>query len=348
MRLSLRARVTVMFVLTVAGVGLLLIGLVYAYLRLTPVPFQAEFIGADGAVIDAAVPVTKEILRTIVTISLTVLAVLTAAAGAVGWFVAGRVLAPLRSIANDARAVTSGNPQARVAYDGPADEVGDLATALNSMLDSLAASIAAHQRFAANASHELKTPIATVQTLADVTLSDPHATEEEMRETLRRIRAVNAGNATTVAALLTLARVQSGQALQRDRVDLSAICRDVARANGIADVAIEGGVHLSGDAELIHTAVDNLARNAVTHGAPGTSALTLTSTPNGVTVALTNGGEPVRETAAALLAEPFAGARKGHGHGLGLPLTDAIARAHGGSLEIHPRSEGGITATLSF
>lgn len=348
MRLSLRARVTVMFVLTVAGVGLMLIGLVYAYLRLTPVPFQAEFIGADGAVIDAAVPVTEEILRTIVTISLTVLAALTALAGAVGWFVAGRVLAPLRSIANDARAVSSGDTDARVAYAGPADEVGDLATALNAMLDSLAASLAAHQRFAANASHELKTPIATVQTLADVTLADPHATDEEMRETLRRIRSVNADNAATVASLLTLAQVQSGHALKRGPVDLSAICDDVARDNGIAEVAIESGVSLSGDADLIRTAVDNLARNAATHGAPGSSALTLVSTAGVAVVAVTSGGELIDAASAARMAEPFAGARGGRGHGLGLPLTDAIARAHGGSLEIHPRSEGGITATLSF
>ncbi|MEH0147052.1 HAMP domain-containing sensor histidine kinase [Corynebacterium sp. Q4381] len=348
MRLSLRARVTVMFVLTVLGVGILLIGLVYAYLRLTPVPFQAEFSGADGAVIDAAIPVTEEILRTVVTISLAVLAVLTALAGAVGWFVAGRVLAPLRSIAGDARAVTSGDTATRVAYSGPADEVGDLANALNSMLDSLAASLAAHQRFAANASHELKTPIATIQALADVALSDADATEGELRESLQRVREVNAGNAATVAALLTLARVQSGHDLQRESVDLSEICRRVARANGIERADVADGVAVEGDAELLATAVDNLARNAVTHGEPGTSALTLAHAAGRTRVEVASSGEVVSVEDAARMAEPFAGSRSSRGHGLGLPLVAAIATAHGGGLEIQPLPGGGISAVISL
>lgn len=348
MRLSLRARVTVMFVLTVAGVGLLLIGLVYAYLRLTPVPFQAEFTGADGAVIDAAVPVTEEILRTVVTISLAVLAVLTAAAGAAGWFVAGRVLAPLRSIAGDARAVTSGDTATRIAYTGPADEVGDLANALNSMLDSLAASLAAHQRFAANASHELKTPIATIQAIADVALSDANATEADLRESLQRVREINAGNAATVASLLTLAHVQSGRDLQRGSVDLSEMCRQVARLNGIERADVADGVVVEGDAELLTTALDNLARNAVTHGEPGTSALTLTRAAGGAQVEVSNGGEVVSAEDTARMVEPFAGSRSGRGHGLGLPLVAAIAASHGGGFEIRPLPSGGISAVISL
>lgn len=348
MRLSLRARVTVMFVLTVLGVGLLLIGLVYAYLRLTPVPFQAEFSGADGAVIDAAIPVTEEILQTVVTISLAVLAMLTVLAGAVGWFVAGRVLAPLRLIASDARAVTSGDTATRIAYSGPADEVGDLANALNSMLDSLAASLDAHQRFAANASHELKTPIATIQALADVTLSDPAATEEELRESLQRVREVNAGNAATVASLLTLAHVQSGRGLQRGSVDLSEICRQVARLNGIERVEVADGVVVEGDAGLLTTAVDNLARNAVTHAEPDTSALTLTRVAGGARVEVASGGEVLSAEDAARMAEPFAGSRRGRGHGLGLPLVAAIAASHGGGFEIQPLPGGGISAVISL
>ena len=77
MRLSLRARITVMFIATVLGVGLALIGLVYAYLKLTPVPVMASFPGADdGVVIDGAVPVTDEILRRILLASLGALALL--------------------------------------------------------------------------------------------------------------------------------------------------------------------------------------------------------------------------------------------------------------------------------
>ena len=78
MKLSLRARITVMFVATTLVVGLSLIALVVAYLKLTPVPFQAEIPVEDGLVIDAAVPVTDEILRVVLLVSLAALGLLTA------------------------------------------------------------------------------------------------------------------------------------------------------------------------------------------------------------------------------------------------------------------------------
>lgn len=358
-RLSLRARLTVMFVATVAGVGLALIGIVYAYLRLTPVPFQAVFgADADAPVIDAAVPVTQEILARVLTASLTVLAVMTALAGALGWFVAGRVLAPLHAIATDARAITSGETTKRIAYCGPGDEVGQLAGALNTMLDSLAASLAAHKRFAANASHELKTPITTIQTLADVALSDPHATSDDLRGTLTRIREVNAGNADTVSALLSLADVQSGRPLQPQRVDVGAICRRVARDHNIPQAALPQ-VLIDGDPKLIHTAIDNLTRNAVTHGPSDAATITLRPVEGtGAEITVRSGGAVLSPDDVARMAEPFAGARqsrqpsqrtgKPQGHGLGLALTRAIAEAHGGALALTPADSGGLVATLQL
>ena len=255
MRLSLRARITVMFVATVLGVGLALIGLVYAYLKLTPVPVMASFPGTDdGVVIDGAVPVTDEILRRILLASLGALALLTALAGVVGWFVAGLVITPLRSIADDARTVTRGDLSARIDYDGPRDEVGELAEALNAMLDELADAVERQRRFAANASHELKTPIATIQTVADVALSGDDA---DLRPALGRIREVNARNAATVSSLLQLANVQV-----RDRaaVNLAAVCREVGAAHGMPVDATPLTVDAS--PSLIRQAVDNLARNA--------------------------------------------------------------------------------------
>lgn len=346
-QLSLRARITWMFVLTVAGVGCALIGIVYAYLRLTPVPFQAAFgPDAEAPVIDAAVPVTDEILRVVLTVSLAVLALLTALAGLLGWFVAGRVLAPLSAFADDARRVTSGDVDARVVYRGPDDEVGQLAAALNRMLDSLAASLAAQQRFAANASHELKTPITTIQAMADVALSDPGASAEELRATLARVREVNARSAGTVASLLSLAEVQSGRPLRRGEVDLGEVCARVERERGVALVGGPDRLRLLGDAALIHTAVDNLARNAVQHGEPGTAELELRPLEGGAEVVVRNGGPLLAQGDVDRLAEPFAESRGGTGHGLGLALAQAIAEAHGGGLELAARDSGGLEAAL--
>ncbi|AQQ14899.1 Sensor kinase CusS [Corynebacterium glaucum] len=354
--LSLRARITVMFVLTVLGVGLALIGIVYAYLRFTPVPFQAV-LGANGidgapgtAVIDAAVPITREILRVVLLSSLGGLAVLTALSGLIGWWVAGLVIRPLRTIADAAGDITRGDLTRRIEHTGADDEAAELASALNTMLDTLAASIAAQRRFAANASHELNTPITTIQTVADVALADPDASAADLRAGLTRIREVNSRNARTTASLLSLAELEGGAKIAAEQVDLSALCSAVAQERGIpADIA--ENVTVTGDRDLVRHAVDNLARNAVQHGAAGTAALRLRAAGDGgAALTVTNGGEVLDPAEVATLTEPFARARqRGHskgGHGLGVALVQAIAAAHGGSLALEARPQGGVTATL--
>ena len=80
--------------------------------------------------------------------SLTVLALLTAVAGVIGWFVAGLVIKPLRDFSHDAATVTRGDLSARISHQGPDDEVGELADALNAMLDELADALERQRRFA--------------------------------------------------------------------------------------------------------------------------------------------------------------------------------------------------------
>ena len=341
MRLSLRARITVMFVATVLGMGLALIGLVYAYLKLTPVPVMASFPGAeDGIVIDGAVPITSEILRRVLLASLSVLALLTLLAGVIGWFVAGLVIKPLRDIADDAASVTRGDLSARITHQGPDDEVGELADALNVMLDELAGAVERQRRFASNASHELKTPIATIQTMADVALTGDDA---GLRPTLTRVREVNARSADTVAALLQLANVD---VRDRQRLDLAELCREVCTDRDVLADTVP--VTVDASPTLTRQAVDNLLRNALTHGHD--PALTLRKVGNFAEVTVESGGEAYSAAEVATWTEPFARAERtaGAGHGLGLALVDAIANAHGGSLVLAPRDGGGLVAKLSL
>lgn len=96
------------------------------------------------------------------------------------------------------------------------------------------------------------------------------------------------------------------------------------------------------------TAVDNLVRNALTHG--NNPALTLRKVGNFAEVTVESGGETYSAAEVATWTEPFARAERtaGAGHGLGLALVDAIANAHGGSLVLAPRAGGGLVAKLSL
>lgn len=340
MKLSLRARITVMFLGTVLGVGLALIGLVYAYLKLTPVPFMAQIpTPEEGLVIDGAVPIADEVLRRVLVASLTVLALLTAVAGVIGWFVAGLVIKPLRDFADDAATVTRGDLNARISHQGPDDEVGELADALNAMLDELADALERQRRFASNASHELKTPIATIQTMADVALAS--GDDVVLRDTLVRVREVNARAADTVAALLQLANVD---VRDRQELDLAALCRDIGRGQGVPVTA--EAVTVAASPTLVRQAVENMVRNGITHGED--PSMTVAQVGRNAEITVESDGPQLDVAEVRTWVEPFARAQRtsGAGQGLGLAIVDAIAKAHGGSVELRPRAEGGLAVTL--
>src|SRR5699024_6251723 len=225
-------------------------------------------------------PIADEVLRRVLVASLTVLALLTAVAGVIGWFVAGLVIKPLRDFADDAATVTRGDLSARISHQGPDDEVGELADALNAMLDELADALERQRRFASNASHELKTPIATIQTMADVALAS--GDEQVLRPTLTRVREVNARSADTVAALLQLANVD---VRDRQRLDLAELCREVCADRNVPADAVP----VDASPTLTRQAVDNLVRNALTHG--NNPALTLRKVGNFAEVTVESGGE---------------------------------------------------------
>ncbi|MCQ4611987.1 MULTISPECIES: HAMP domain-containing sensor histidine kinase [unclassified Corynebacterium] len=363
MRLSLRARTSWLFVATVFTAGLSLTAVVYLYLRLTPVPVQAVIEGvggvpgSDGAFIDGSVPISHEVLNVMLGASLVALCVLTALAGAIGWFVAGVLLKPVRTIAATARLVSAGDLDQRFDYEGPADDVADLAHALDSMLESLAHSIAARQRFASNASHELKTPIATIQTIADVALLDPNAPAEELRDAIRDIRTVNASSAEMVTSLLNFSQAEAKVLEARD-IDISELITTVASSAEGIDATIEPDIHVLGDVVLLRHAIQNLIENARIHGVDGTVQVRVcrTGSGDGVEVGVVNDGDVLDPATVSQLVEPFsranarvAGARPGHG--LGLALVDTIARAHHGELELEARSAevgGGLVARMTL
>ena len=363
-RLTIRARLTLTYAGLVTGSGAVLIALVYLYMRRFEVPVsEAPVVGtneSDGSIY-LRVTLLSEFLNTMLGISLGALVLLALLSGAVGWVVAGRMLAPLSTMNEAAKQAASGDLSRRLALAGPHDEIRDLADTYDHMLDSLESSLATYRRFAANASHELRTPLATAQTMIDVTLVDPGASADQLRSLVERLRETNRANVETVDALLDLAEAQSGD-IYREEVDLGEVMATVLAQ--LAPEAAEREVTLpaapgdivvvEGDPVLLRQAVSNLLRNAVRHNVAGGGVeLGLARAGDRARLLLSNDGPLVPAEHLTALREPFVrgagrGRTRGDGHGLGLAIVSAVADAHDGVLELSANPSGGLSVVLDL
>jgi signal transduction histidine kinase len=286
---------------------------------------------------------------------------------ALGWFAAGRALRPLRRITAAAQRISATNLHERLAVGEPDDDLRELADTIDDLFGRLDASFDTQRQFVANASHELRTPLARSRTMLEVALRDPGADAESLRATCRRVLVAGEEQERLLEALLTLARGQRGLD-RRAPVDLAAVTRDVLAARGteIAASGLEMAVTLepallAGDRALTERGVANLIDNALRYNVPGGAIWVTVGTGSGqavLTVANTGPDVPPTEVSRLLVpferggtapsprARPPAG---GDGLGLGLPIVQAIAAAHGAALTIAARPEGGgLAAELAF
>src|SRR5262245_28547432 len=157
---------------------------------------------------------------------------------ALGWFVSGRALRPLRLITAGARRIAATNLHERLALQGPDDDLRELAETIDGLFARLDASFDAQRQFIANASHELRTPLARSRTLLEVALRNPEVSAESLRTACERVLVAGAEQERLIEALLVLARGQRG-ITRREPLDLAAITRDILAARG-TEVAARG------------------------------------------------------------------------------------------------------------
>jgi signal transduction histidine kinase len=295
------------------------------------------------------------------------LGIMAVVAAALGWFVAGRALRPLRRITESARQISATNLHERLALDGPDDDLRELADTIDGLFARLDASLHAQRQFVANASHELRTPLARARTLLEVALRNPDASTGSLRTACERALAAGAEQERLIEALLTLARGQRGLA-HRLPLDLAAITRDVLASRGkqiatsglAVEVTLKPGL-LGGDEALLEQAVGNLIDNALRHNVPGgTVWVTARSDDGRACLSIANTGPEVPPEAVDRLLLPFQrGSEAGDayrvrsgpdkGLGLGLSIVAAIATAHDADLTLTPRlSAGGLNVRLIF
>jgi signal transduction histidine kinase len=210
----------------------------------------------------------------------------------------------------------------------------------------------ARERFAANASHELRSPLTVIRTEVDVALADPDAGVDELR-------AMGEGVLETVDRMDGLlddlmVLVRSGSALpRRDPVDLAAVANVSAQraGAGLVDLRLDlRPVAVRGERRLLERLTENLVENGVRYNAPGGFVAVSTRAADGAAqLRVVNSGPSVE--GAERLLEPFergGRAREERGAGLGLSIVRAVAEAHGGRVALTPRREGGLVVDVTF
>ncbi|MBM7804754.1 signal transduction histidine kinase [Geodermatophilus bullaregiensis] len=277
---------------------------------------------------------------------------LIAAAGA--WVVAGRVLAPVRAVATTAQGITETDLSGRIPVDDrPADELTDLAVAVNAMLDRVEGGVAAQRRFLDDAGHELRTPITIVRGHLDVL--DP-ADPDDVRQTVALVDDELERMNRMVSELLLLARAEQPAFVRPQPVDVAELTTEVfgkVRQLGSRVWQLGGTARadLLLDPQRLTQALVALADNAVRYTRDGDRIVVGSRLTAGqLLVWVDDDGPGIAEADQARVFERFArgtsGARRSDGAGLGLSIVQAIAAAHGGRVELHSRPGEGATFTL--
>jgi heavy metal sensor kinase len=276
-----------------------------------------------------------------------------------GWWLANGALRPIAQISTTAETIAGGKLSERIDVGETESELGALARTLNTTFDRLEQNFEQQVRFTADASHELRTPIAVLlaETQRALTRERP---PEEYRETL----AVCERNATRMSALvnslLELARFDSGEvALHTEVCDLARLARESLEF--IAPLAAQKNVVLRdafapvttrADALKLGQVLNNLLTNAIVHNRAGTTVTLSLARENGHAVLrVADDGVGIPGEALPRLFERFyrvdaARGRERGGSGLGLSITKAIVEAHGGSIAVESEAGKGTTFTV--
>jgi signal transduction histidine kinase len=291
-----------------------------------------------------------EALHTLLLQYVIALVLMTLLSSVIGWLLAGRALAPLRNITATARRVSVENLGERIALQGPADELKELADTFDGMLTRLDNAFAGQRHFVASASHELRTPLAIMRTEVDVALADPDAGVDEMRAMGEAVRDMVDRCERLIASLLLLARSEAA-VTRGEPADLAVLAGDCitdlhARARD-AEVTIDADLApapTSGDSSLLERLIFNLIDNGIRHNVPGGQLSVRTGIrDHRAMLEVANGGERIDPELAATLAEPFRRLdRSVDGFGLGLSIVRSVAEAHGGSMRLTAPDSGGL------
>lgn len=266
------------------------------------------------------------------------------------WRVADRILDPVSKVTGTARAISEGNLRRRIDVEDE-DEIGQLASTFNEMLDRLEDAFNAQRRFIDDAGHELRTPITIIRGQLEVLDDDP----SERRRTFEIVMDELNRMTRFVEDLLLLSRAQRPDFLRFDAVDTASLSDELyAKASSLAErrwqVDGVGRGKIVIDRQRITQAMMQLAQNATRHTAEGQEIGLGSAIIDGeARFWVRDAGSGIAPSERDAIFERFRrgpGSERSDGAGLGLSIVKAIAEAHRGRIEVDSRVGHGSTFTI--
>jgi two-component system, OmpR family, sensor kinase len=283
--------------------------------------------------------------------------------GLVAWWVIHLGVRPIKRMTSVATSIAGGDLSPRVPDADPRTEAGELGLALNTMMGNIEDAFDERTRaeenlrqFVADASHELRTPVATIRGYAELYRSGALADGDELDDAMRRTEQEAIRMGTLVDDLLHLARLDQGRPLEAEPVDLVALAQDAARDARAVDPArpiaavTDGALVVRGDESRLRQVIANVVGNALVH-TPSGSAVDIRTAREGdrAVLSIIDHGPGMSDEVVARAFERFyradpARSRHRGGSGLGLAIVDATVAAHGGTAVLE--SEVGVGTTV--
>ncbi|MCL4137584.1 UNVERIFIED_CONTAM: hypothetical protein GTU68_067060 [Idotea baltica] len=275
--------------------------------------------------------------------------------GLLTWWLVGRALRPVMSITSQVEAITSTSLDRRVPVPDTDDELSDLATVMNRMLDRLQRGGERQRQFSADASHELRSPLSTVRAAAELLEANPEA--ERTQRLAADIVAESTRMDELIGDLLELSRLEeSRMSPDRQETDLVELLRtEVADEveRGVVTIDSPAARSLRASPRQLRRLIRNLVDNAVRHAASKV-VVSIAEVGDGmISLAVDDDGAGVADENKQIIFERFsrldeARSRDAGGSGLGLALVKAIAESHGGTATVTDSDLGGARFVIAL
>jgi heavy metal sensor kinase len=276
-------------------------------------------------------------------------------AGAGGYLLARRVLAPIDRLASETRRITAERLHERLSVLNPHDEIGRLASAINETFARLESSFAGLRRFTADASHELRTPLAILRGIGEVGLSAPRDPAEYRRAMGDMLEEVDRLT-TLVDTLLRLSHADAGTIrLSREVLDLGPIVSDLTASLAMLAeerdqrvlVEAPAGLAVSADRVLLREALMNIVDNAIKYGPRGSAIVVrVQRAGDEAVVTVADEGPGIAPEYRERIFERFFRVDEGRsrtagGSGLGLAIAKWAVEVNGGRIAVQANPAGG-------